>query len=251
MKKTEKNPEQICGVLIYEGLQLPMIMVQGWFSDQYDCFRLFLKALTDEEQAQLFYDENHLESVKAKYKQLWDDGTFKKSASKTGGVHKLPDQLRYGGRNRAGFSYWIKCVFNEIAKTGGLEALLTELGTVEAAHDRFKPWFYRTKKVRNLNAADAARVFACYGYLQPEERPLLARGALRGAAILLDNKPPSKKTDELEEEYQEELKRRGLEEQAAAYINENEELKQGGKWRMQEGESWFCEVVHKVWHPER
>ena len=43
MKKTKKKPEQICGVLVYEGLQLPMIMVQGWFSDQYDCFRLFLK----------------------------------------------------------------------------------------------------------------------------------------------------------------------------------------------------------------
>ena len=96
MKKTKKKPEQICGVLVYEGLQLPMIMVQGWFSDQYDCFRLFLKALTDEEQEQLFRDEKHLESVKAKCKTLWDDGTFKKSASKTRGVHKLQDQLRYG-----------------------------------------------------------------------------------------------------------------------------------------------------------
>ena len=250
MKKNEKKPEQICDIRIYEDLPLPMIMVQGWFSDQHDCFRLFLEALTDEEQAQLFHDQNHFETGKANYKKLWNDGTFKKSASKTRGVHKLPDQLRYGGRS-GGFSYWIKCVFNEIAKTGNLEALLEQLGTVEAAHDRFKPWFYRTKKVRNLNAADAARILARYGHLQPEERPLLARGALRGAAILVKNEPPSKKTDELEEEYQDELKRRGLEELAAAYINEHEELKQGGKWRMQEGENWFCEVVHKKWYPER
>ena len=90
--------------------------------------------------------------------------------------------------------------------------------------------------MRNLNAADAARILACYGYLQPEERPLLARGALRGAAILLNEEPPYKRVNKLEAEYQDESKRRGLEELAAEYINQNEELSQAGKWRMQEGE---------------
>ena len=246
MKQTEKKPEQICDIRVYDDLPLPMIMVQGWFNDQHDCFRLFLEALTVEEQTQLFRDQNHFEKVKAKYRKLWDDGTFKGAAIRVGGPHKLPDQLWYGH-----FSDWTKCVFDELATTGDFEALLRELGTVEAAHDRFKPWFYRTKKVRNLNAADAARILACYGYLQPEERPLLARGALRGAAILLYEEPPYKRVNKLEAEYQDESKRRGLEELAAAYINENEELSQAGKWRMQEGESWFCEAVHKVCYPER
>ena len=246
MKKTRKKPEQICGVIVNEGLPLPMIMMQGWFNDQHDCFRLFLEALTYEEQTQLFDDQNHLDEVKVKYKQRWDDGTFKKCASKIVGVHKREGQLSY-----AWFSYWIQCLYDGIAKAGGLEALLKELGTVEAAHDRFKPWFYKTKKVRNLNAADAARILARYGYLQPEERPLLAWGALRGAAILLNEEPPYKKVNMLEDEYQDEEKRRRLEELAAAYINEHEELKKGGKWRMQEGESWFCEVVHKVCYPKR
>ena len=246
MKEPKIQPEQICDIRVYDDLPLPMIMVQGWFSDQHDCFRLFLESLTDEEQAQLFHDRNHFEAMKGKYKQLWDDGTFKRAATRVGGPHKLPDQLRYGH-----FGYWSKCVFNEMAKAGDMEALLRELGTVEVAHDRFKPWFYKTKKVRNLNAADAARILACYGYLEPEDRPILAWGALRGAAILLNGEPPYKKRVELEEEYQDELKRRGLEELAAAYINEDEELKKAGKWRMQEGESWFCEKVHKEWYPER
>ena len=43
----------------------------------------------------------------------------------------------------------------------------------------------------------------------------------------------------------------GWRELAAAYINGDEELRKAGKWRMQEGESWFCEKVHKVWYPER
>ena len=246
MREPKKKPEQICDIRVYDDLPLPMIMVQGWFNDQHDCFKLFIEALSSEEQAQLFRDQNHFETVTAKYRKLWDDGTFKGATIRVGGPHKLPDQLRYGH-----FSYWSKCVFNEIAKTGNLEALLRELQTVEAAHDRFKPWFYKTKKVRNLNAADAARILACYGHLQPEREPLLARGALRGAAILLNEEPTYKKVDRLEEEYQDKLKRRRLEESAAAYINENEELSQAGKWCMQEGESWFCEVVHKVWYPER
>ena len=126
---------------------------------------------------------------------------------------------------------------------------MESLSIVEAAHDRFKPWFYKTTKVRNLNAADAARMLARYGYLKPEERPLLARGALRGAAILLNEEPPWKKTDTLEEEYQNEAKRVALEEKAAEYINNCEELLRFGQWKMEEGESWFCNVVHKERYP--
>ena len=244
MKSTEKKPEQICAIRVHEGLPLPMIMVQRWFNDQHECFRLFLEVVTDEERAQLFHDLNHLESVKAKYRQLYE--TFKKIADKVVGPHKRSKQLWYGD-----FNYWTKCVFNEVAKTGGLEALLSQLGTVEAAHDKFKPWFKVKQAPRSLNAADAARILACSGYLQPEERPLLARGALRGAAILVDNESQAQYIADLEKKYRDEEKLRRLEELAAVYINQNEELKRGGKWRMQEGESWFCEVVHKKWYPER
>lgn len=244
MKYTEKKLVQICDIPVYEGLPLPMIMVQGWFNDQNACFRLFLEFLTDEERAQLFHDMNHLESVKTKYRQLYE--TFKQIAEKVEGPHKRPKQLWYGD-----FNYWTKCVFNEIAKANGLEALLGQLDTVEAAHDRFKPWFKVNRAPRSLNAADAARILACNGYLQPEERPLLARGALRGAAILVDNESQAQRVADLEEKYKDEEKRRRLEELAAAYINQDAELKRGGKWRMQGGESWFCEVVHKKWYPER
>ena len=221
-----------------------MIMVQGWFNDQRECFELFCKELTAEEQTQLFHNENLLKSVEHKYKQLYEN--FKTIADDVRGSHKRSKQLWYGD-----FNYWSKCVFNEIAKTGGLEALLGQLATVEVAHDRFKPWFKVKQAPRSLNAADAARILACYGYLVPEERPLLARGALRGAAILLDEESSYKSTDELEKEYQDERKRRDLEEKAAEYINDRDELATFGEWRMQEGESWFCEVVHKEWYPER
>ena len=245
MKENEKKPEQICDIRVYEGLPLSMRMLQGWFNDQHECFELFLEVLTDEEKTELFNDNNHLAIVQAKYKELYEK--FRKTADNVGGPHKRSKQLRYGD-----FNYWTKCIFNEIAKTGGLEALLGQLGTVEAAHDKFRPWFKVKQTPRSLNAADAARILACYFHLQPEERPLLARGALRGAAILLvDKELQSQNIEDIEKKYKDEEKLRRLEELAAAYINEHEELKQGGKWRMQEGESWFCEVVHKKWYPER
>ena len=103
--------------------------------------------------------------------------------------------------------------------------------------------------MRYLNMADAARILARYGYLEPERRPLLARGALRGAAILLNHEPRSKKSNELEQEYADEHRLICLEEKAAAYINDCEAFSQFGKWKMQEGESWFCEVVNKEWYP--
>lgn len=245
MKTTEETTLPCCDVRIYDDLSLPMIMLQGWFSDQHSCFQLFLKELTADEQAYLFGNRTVLNSVKSKYKRLWDNGTFRTVSTKDRGMHKLPDQLRHGW-----FSYWAACVSNESSDAGGLEALIGGLKTVETAHDKFKPWFYRTRKVRNLNAADAARLLARYGYLEPEERPLLARGALRGAAILLNDEPPWKNRNRLEDEYQDPRKRHALEEAAATYIDERPALARFGRWRMEEGENWFCNVVHKEWYPE-
>ena len=244
LKLDSRRMDTDCDIRLYKDMTLPMIMLQGWFNDQHQCFRLFYQALSSEEEKQLFNTETHLDSVKAIYKQLWDDGTFKESSRWGEGEHKQSDQLAYRW-----FSWWIACVSGAVAEAGSLGILLESLSIVEAAHDRFKPWFYKTTKVRNLNAADAARMLARYGYLKPEERPLLARGALRGAAILLNEEPPWKKTDTLEEEYQNEAKRVALEEKAAEYINNCEELLRFGQWKMEEGESWFCNVVHKERYP--
>ena len=118
------------------------------------------------------------------------------------------------------------------------------LRTVEEAHCRFKPWFYRSRElIRGFNAADAARILARYGYLEPETRPLLARGALRGAAILLDGQPSSMSIDQLELEYGEETTRTALEKKAAEYIANSEEF--SGRFQMEEGESWLC-ALHKT-----
>ena len=118
------------------------------------------------------------------------------------------------------------------------------LRTVEEAHCRFRPWFYRSRElIRGLNAADAARTLARYGYLEPETRPLLARGALRGAAILLDGQPSSMSIDQLELEYGEEAARVALEKKAAEYIADSEEF--SGRFQMEEGESWLC-ALHKT-----
>ena len=221
-------------------------MLQGWFSDQQECFRLFFQILTEEEQALLFTDRTVLKSAKDKYKEMWTSRRFKDVSRQQEGEHKQLGQLAHNW-----FSYWATCVSGAVADAGTLEELLERLGTVEAAHDRFKPWYYRTKKVRNLNAADAARLLARYGFLEPEDRPLLARGALRGAAILLNNEPAEKSIEDIEQEYQDESKRIALEEKAASYINNSEELARFGKWKMEEGESWFCNEVHKSLYPER
>ncbi len=245
MKRTKDEQFPVCDVRIYDDLPLTMIMLQGWFSDQHECFGLFLSKLTPEEQSNLFTEKSVLESVKAKYKQLWDNGNFRNTSTENYGVHKLLGQMKYSW-----FSYWAACVSKAVSAAGSLEALTENLHTVKAAHDTFKPWFYKTKKVRNLNAADAARILARYGHLEPEKRPLLARGSLRGAAILLNEEPQWKKRDRLEAEYQDPEKRITLEKEAARYIDDCPELARFGKWRMEEGENWFCNVVHKVWYPE-
>ena len=245
LKLDSRRMDTDCDIRLYKDMTLPMIMLLGWFNDQHQCFRLFYQALSSEEEKQLFNTETHLDSVKAKYKQLWDNGTFKENSKQHEGEHKQVGQLDAGG-----FNYWVVCVFNEVDRFGSLQAVLDSLGSVESAHDRFKPWFARrTKLVRILNTADAARILARYGYLKPEESPLLARGSLRGAAILLNEDPPEKSINTLEAEYQNETKRVTLEKKAAEYIDHCEELSRFGQWKMEEGESWFCEKVHKKWYP--
>ena len=229
---------QDCNIRIYKNLSLQMVLLQGWFNDQHDCFDLFFNHLTCDERLHLFSRASCLEPAKAKYKEIWDAGEFTKIAARARGVHKLPDQLSYSW-----FSWWAACVSSAVADAGSVDILLKNLGTVEAAHQEFKPWYYKTKKVRNLNAADAARILARYGYLEPETRPLLARGALRGAAILLDGQPRSSSIHRLEREYGEETARVVLEEKAAEHIACSDEF--SGRFQMEEGESWFC-AQHKT-----
>ena len=83
---------------------------------------------------------------------------FREIAIDDKGVHKLSDQLRYSW-----FSYWAACVFKAASYAGDLETLINQPAYCRVAHDTFKPWFYKTRKVRNLNAADAARLLARYG----------------------------------------------------------------------------------------
>ena len=232
-----------CDIRTYEDLPLTLVVLQGWFNDQYRCFEVFVESLSDRQRKSLFDDKEVLDSVKDAYRDMWSSGQFEKEATWEEGVHRRFEHLSPWGDNLHGFFYWSTCVHGE-AGAAGLEALMGDLRTVEEAHDRFKPWFYRSRKrVRGLNAADAARILARYGYLEPETRPLLARGALRGAAILLDGQPNSKTIDELEREYGEEETRVALEMKAAEYIVDSEEF--SGRFQMEEGESWFC-ARHKA-----
>ena len=252
MKKLEvigKAGREDCDFPLYKDLPLPVVMLQGWFNDQHDCFKLFFRSLTCDEQAHFFTNTGCYNSVKTKYKDLWDIGEFKKNAMQHRGEHKRLDHLVYASNRRRGFAYWSKCVFNAINSAGSLDTLLQNLGTVEVAHSEFKPWFYKSKTlIRGLNAADAARILARYGYLIPESRPLLARGALRGAAILVNGESPSKTVKMLNGEYEEEAKRSELEENSANYIRKHKLF--SGKFQMEEGESWFCNEIHKNRYPE-
>ncbi len=228
-----------CDIPIYKDLPLPMVMLQGWFNDQHKCFKLFVHKLDDDQRLHLFTDENVRESVKQIYKGTWNSGDFKRVANKGQGEHRRLNHLSHSGGGRIGFAYWITCVFREVQKSGSLKDLLDNLGTVEEAHSTFKQWFYKsTDLARGLNAADAARILARYRYLKPEERPLLARGALRGAAIHLDHQARYRKIDWFEREYADESKRIELEEKAAKYIANCGRF--SGEFQMEMGESWFC-----------
>ena len=232
-----------CDIRIYKHLPLAMIMLQGWFNDQYKCFELFVEALSDRQRQSLFTNKKTLDSVKVTYRDMWSSGQFEKVALRDKGMHRRFDHLVPSSKKRRGFFYWVTCVFNGVEERG-LDALMDELCTVEKAHCRFKPWFYRSGQlIRGLNAADAARILARYEYLEPEARPLLARGALRGAAILLDGQPSSKSIDQLELEYGEETTRVALEKKAAEYIANSGEF--SGRFQMEEGESWLC-AMHKT-----
>jgi len=122
---------------------------------------------------------------------------------------------------------------------GSLDALIRELRTVEAAHELFRSWFNTTERVRSLNAADAARLLARSGFLSPESRPLLARGALRGAALVVDGASCSFTIERIERRYDTPAKRRKLEEAAADFAHTSMP-----GWIMGQVETWFCEV-HK------
>ena len=232
-----------CDIRIYKDLPLPMVVLQGWFNDQHRCFEMFIEALSDRQRQSLFADKEVLDSVKDTYRGMWSNGQFEKVAIWDKGVHRRFDHLVPWSRKRRGFLYWVTCVFREVGARG-LDELMGNLRTVEEAHCRFKPWFYRSGElIRGLNAADAARILARHEYLEPETRPLLARGALRGAAILLDGQPCSKNTDQLELEYGEEITREALERRAAEYIANSGEF--SGRFQMEEGESWLC-ALHKT-----
>ena len=232
-----------CDIRIYRDLPLPMAVLQGWFNDQYKCFELFSEALSDRQRESLFAEREVFDSVKDAYRAMWSSGQFEKVAIREEGMHRRFGHLVPLSRKRRGFFYWATCVFNGVGDCG-LEALMRDFRTVEKAHCRFKPWFYRSGQlIRGLNAADAARILARYGYLEPETRPLLARGALRGAAILLDSQPSSKSIDQLELDYGEETTRVALEKRAAEYIADSEQF--SGKFQMEEGESWLC-ALHKT-----
>ena len=251
MNKTKKEIEQcwrgLCAeaspdfdIPIHDDIPLPMIMVQGWFYDQVECFELLLQELTDEEQQQLFASRKHLESVEAKLKRLW--GQIKKKAVRVKGMHKHQGILKYEY-----FCYWIEQLYVFQDEAGGLETAVRNLGTVEAAHDRFKE-FYRTKPIRILNAADTARLLARCDYVEPEKRPLLTRGALLGAALLLDCEPHGKGISDIDKQYRKESDRIFLEERAAAYIDNTEELqkKSISRWKMEKGEGVFCELQKRL-----
>ncbi len=232
-----------CDIRTYEDLPLPMVVLQGWFNDQYKCFKVFVEALSDRQRQSLFDDEEVLGSVRDVYRGMWSNGHFEKVAIWDMGVHRRFDHLSPWGKNLHRFLYWVTCASGEVG-VGGLKALMSDLGTVEEAHRRFKPWFYRSRRlVRGLNAADAARILARYEYLEPETRPLLARGALRGAAILFDGQPCSKNIEQIEFEYGEESTRAALETRAAEYIGNSGEF--SGRFQMEEGESWLC-ALHKT-----
>ena len=229
-----------CDIPIYKDLPLSMVILQGWFNDQRKCFKLFARRLDDNQCLHLFTDQNVRDSVKEIYKDMWNREEFHRVAIENQGEHRKLAHLSYPGeKGRVGFAYWITCVFREIKKVGSLEELMEEIGTVEKAHSIFKRWFYKNKDlVRGLNAADAARILARYKHLRPEQRPLLARGALKGAAIHLDGQPSSRKIDWFEGQYSDEARRVALEEKAAEYITNSSQFK--GKFQMEMGESWFC-----------
>ena len=231
-----------CDIPIYKDLPLSMVMLQGWFNDQRSCFEMLVSRLDDDQRLHLFTDQNVRNSVKEFYKNMWHGKQFHRIAIENQGEHKKLVQLSYPGQGgRVGFAYWLTCVFREVEKVGSLEGFLEEVGTVEEAHSIFKRWFYRSNDLpRGLNAADAARILARYRYLRPEQRPLLARGALKGAAILLDDQPSNRRINWFETAYADETKRVGLEEKAAEYIVNSGRFK--GEFQMEEGESWFCSI---------
>ena len=219
------------------GESLAILMLRAWFNDQTQCCEYFLSSLDPATREEWTSSSQQLESLKSHYRSC--SSGFDQKAKQRMGEHKCLSMLRFGN-----FAWWAKCVFRAGQEIGSLDRFIENLGTVECAHECFKPWFVpggNVKSPRLLNAADAARKLADHGFLRREQRPLLARGALRGAAISVDDVKP-RNTDHAEEIYREEDARRALEERAAEYIKE----RFGKSTRMDLAENWFCEVAHKT-----
>ena len=64
LKRKPSVGADACEMPLYEDISLPMILVQGWFSDQHECFELFFEELSHEEQTLLFLERSILESAK-------------------------------------------------------------------------------------------------------------------------------------------------------------------------------------------
>ena len=54
-----------CDIRIYKDLLLPMVVLQGWFNDQYKCFEVFLEALSDRQRKSLFVEREIFDSAKS------------------------------------------------------------------------------------------------------------------------------------------------------------------------------------------
>lgn len=237
--ESQLPPEELlatCPVLeVHPGESLSKTMLRAWFNDQTQCCEYFFSSLDSATGEGWTSSNEQLESLKNHYRSC--SSGFDQRAIQRKGEHKRLGMLKIGN-----FAWWVACVVRAVQETGSLEQLMENLGTVESAHECFKPWFVtggKTNLARVLNAADAARILANHGFLRREQRPLLARGALRGAAISVDDVKP-RNPDDAEEIYREEDARKALEKRAAQYIKE----KFGNSTRMDLAESWFCEI-HK------
>ena len=184
--------------------------------------------------------ESAQKAVRERCRKLEESG-FRQLAVRRD-VHKRREHLSFTGP-RTNFEHWYGSVIREAQEPGSLEGLVGSFGTSEEAHERMKPWLM-VKRVRSINAADGARLLSHHGYVAAEERPLLAAGGLRGAALFLDEVDPRFKISQVEYRYRDEVTRRGLEERAGAYLRER-----FPGIRMEEGENWLCEVFHKGMFP--
>jgi hypothetical protein len=214
---------------------LPLLFLQSWFNDQVACFEIFLRTIPQGLDESWWESSDNLDAIKDHYRSL--SNRISETATDDGGEHKRPGQLTFPA-----FAWWATRASRAAIQAGSLTSLVERAACVEDAHTLFKPWFVPGGKVRApriLNAADAARLLSESGYLRPEERPLLARGALRGAALLEGKRPPS--IQSAEGMYPNEGTRTALEERMAAYARD----RWGVDVPLARFENELCEVLHK------